>query len=142
MVSTDITAFASAQLSLLDAELQAELAEASSLVSQSSPIALQRAGLAVTNLVLASQRTGLGGKTVVDLEPDSAIGGGHTPEHGIRTGDIVSLQEQWSTTVKKKARDEAHKSTGVVTRVRGLRISVALNEGEEDLSPKRLWMYA
>ena len=142
MVSTDIAAFASAQLSLLDAELQAELAEASSLVSQSSPTALQRAGLAITNLVLSSQRTGLGGKTVVDLEPDSAIGGDDAPEHGIRTGDIVSVQEQLSTTVKKRVRDEAHRSTGVITRLRGRRISVALSEGEEDLSPKRLWMYA
>jgi hypothetical protein len=141
MDCSKISAFASTQLSLLDTELQAEVAESSSLVSRSSPAALQRAGYALTNLILTSQRTGLGGKTVVDLEPDPAIGDGTLHEHGIRTGDIVAVQEQTASTAKRKGKDEISRSTGVVTRTKGPCISVALNEGEEDLPPRRLWVY-
>ncbi len=140
MTPTDVSRFATTQIALLDAELEAELAEASSLVAQSSPTTLQRAGLAITNLILSSQRTGLGGKTVIDLEPDSAIGGDQAQEHGIRTGDIVSVQEQVAGSAKKKERNDASKVTGVVTRVRGPRLSIAINEGEEDVPPKRLWV--
>ena len=68
----DIPSFATTQLALLEAELQSELLETSSLISNTSPAALQRAGLGITNLTLTSQRTGLGGKTVVELGPDSA----------------------------------------------------------------------
>ncbi len=80
-----IPSFATTQLSLLDAELQSELAETSSLISNSTPTSLSRAGLAITNLVLASQRTGLGGKTVVELAPDGATVGkdGELSEHGM-----------------------------------------------------------
>jgi DNA polymerase alpha-associated DNA helicase A len=60
----DVPTFASAQLSLLAAELAAEIAETSSLISLHAPTSLQRAGLALTNLVISAQRTGLGGKTV------------------------------------------------------------------------------
>jgi len=70
--AVDIPAFAATQLALLDAELQSEVTETSNLITSTTPTALQRAGLAVTNLTLTSQRTGLGGKTVVELGPDSA----------------------------------------------------------------------
>jgi DNA polymerase alpha-associated DNA helicase A len=87
--------FCTTQLSLLDAELQSELYETTALISSTSLTALQRAGLAITNLTLNSQRTGLGGKTVLELCPDSATANaeGDLPEHGIRTGDIVVVSE-------------------------------------------------
>lgn len=140
MAASDISAFAAAQLSLLDAELQAELAETSSLISQASPVSLQRAGLAVVNLVLSSQRTGLGGKTVVELEPDSAVESHNVQEHGIRTGDIVRVQEQIAGSAKRKDKDDTKKITGVVTRVRGSRLSLALDMEDEDVPTKRLWV--
>ena len=46
----DIPTFAQTQLSLLAAELAAEIAESAALVSLHSPAALQRAGVALTNL--------------------------------------------------------------------------------------------
>lgn len=67
----DIPSFATTQLALLETELQSEVAETASLISNSTPTALQRAGLAVTNLSLGSQRTGMGGRTVVEFIPDS-----------------------------------------------------------------------
>lgn len=86
----DIPSFATTQLALLQAELNSELEETSLLLSNSAPTALARAGLAITNLTLSSLRTGLGGKTVVELGLDSAVaskgkdGGveGELGEHG------------------------------------------------------------
>ena len=143
--AVDIPSFCTTQLSLLDAELQSELSETSSLISNTSPTSLQRAGIAITNLVLSSQRTGLGGKTVVELTPDSATSskkskdgdGGELPEHGIRTGDIVVVSAK-----KKEVRELEEKgSRGVVTKVQRTAVWVAL-DGEEDDVPggKRMWI--
>ncbi|KAK3059573.1 hypothetical protein LTS18_010522, partial [Coniosporium uncinatum] len=71
--STSIPTFAQTQLALLDRELQAELAETSLLASQHAPATLARAGLAILNLQISSQRTGLGGKTVLELSLDPAV---------------------------------------------------------------------
>src|SRR6186713_1257563 len=99
---TSIPDFAAAQLALLASELAAETASTSSLLSTSSPTLLSRAGLAILNLNLASQRTGLGGKTVLELEPDPAIGAGEIGEHGIRVGDIVRVGLQPKGAERKK----------------------------------------
>ncbi|KAI9835084.1 MAG: hypothetical protein M1819_002636 [Sarea resinae] len=142
MAAVDISAFATTQLSLLDEELKAELAETSALVSQSAPTSLQRAGVAILNLVVSSQRTGLGGKTVVELELDSAVGGGDIPEHGIRTGDIVSVQEQPAGSAKKKEKSELKKKgvDGVVVKITSAYVSVALSQEDEDIPSGKLWV--
>ena len=56
---------------------------------------VERAGVALTNLTILSQRTGLGGKTVLELGPDPAFttSTSELPEHGIRVGDIVLVSE-------------------------------------------------
>lgn len=131
----DVPSFASTQLSLLDQELQCEIQETSTLISNHSPTALQRAGLAITNLSLSSQRTGLGGKTVLELSPDSATSTtGDLPEHGIRTGDIVLVAEQPAGSAKKREVKDLEKkgARGVVTKVTKGFVGVALDEGKED----------
>lgn len=163
----DIPSFASTQLTLLSSELAAEIAETSELIGLHTPTALQRAGLALTNLVVNAQRTGYGGKTLLELGPDSATvattsssssgqkGGGHDgpelPEHGIRAGDIVVVSEQPAGSAKKREIRELEKkgAKGVVTRVgRGV-VTVALDEdkGEENVvgtgglgDSGRVWM--
>ena len=141
----DVQSFATTQLRLLEQELQAELEETSSLLSKTFPASLQRAGFAVTNLVLNSQRTGLGGKTVIEFGPDPATttGAGELPEHGIRTGDIVLVSEQHSGSAnKKEVKDlEAKGSRGVVTRVSQHAVYVALDFDDDDnvASMKRIW---
>lgn len=142
MAPIDIGSFASKQLALLEEELQAELAETSLLASQSSPAALQRAGLALLNLHVASQRTGLGGKTVFDLELDPAIGGRELPEHGFRVGDIVGIKEQIGGSAKKKDKNEADQQTveGVVIKVQTICISVAADKEDADAPNNKLWM--
>ncbi|KAK4648438.1 uncharacterized protein QC761_110050 [Podospora bellae-mahoneyi] len=147
-MAIDIPTFASTQISLLAAELQAEVDETSMLVSLHSPTALQRAGVALTNLTVLSQRTGLGGKTVVEVGPDGAFScSGDLPEHGIRSGDIVLLAEQPAASGKKREVKELERKgvKGVVTRVgrQGLGIAVGEDgegEGEVVGGDRRVWI--
>jgi DNA polymerase alpha-associated DNA helicase A len=151
------TVFAHTQLSLLAAEQASEIAETTLLLSDSPPTVLARAGLAILNLALITQRTGLGGRTVVELGLDPAVaaptsakgaagglgkgpdaGGGSAgglPEHGIRTGDIVRLSEQPKGGARKKEVGEVKRKgvEGVVTRVGERAIWVAVGkDGDRD----------
>ena len=141
----DIPAFASTQLSLLSDELAAETASTSALLSTPSPTTLSRAGLAIINLVVASQRTGLGGKVVLELEQDHAIGNhGELGEHGIRVGDIVRAGEQpkGNERKKEKAGMVGRGVEGVIVRVGQKAVQVALGKEEEDAEGLggRLWV--
>jgi DNA polymerase alpha-associated DNA helicase A len=144
---TDIPTFASLQLLLLDAELQAELSETNALLSSHTPSALSRAGLAILNLNVSSIRTGLGGKTVVELGLDSAVVAKgdkpDIPEHGIRVGDIVGVQEQPSGSAKKAEKREGAKkgAEGVVLKVRRENVEVVLDKEDGEVpSAGKLWM--
>jgi len=134
---TDIRAFASQQLALLAAELAAETSSTSSALASHAPSTLGRAGLAILNLTLSGQRTGLGGKTVLELgaDPathaaaDSGIG-----EHGIRVGDVVRVGPQpRGAERKREARAlEERGASGVVTKVWTEVIHVALDREAEE----------
>jgi DNA polymerase alpha-associated DNA helicase A len=144
---TDIPSFAASQLTLLDAELQAELSETNALLSSHTPTALSRAGLAILNLNVSSIRTGLGGKTVVELGLDSAVVAKgekpDIPEHGIRVGDIVAVQDQPSGSAKKTEKRELVKkgAEGVVLRVRRENVEIVLDKEDADVpSGGKLWM--
>ncbi|KAH8199369.1 hypothetical protein TruAng_006455 [Truncatella angustata] len=140
----DVEAFAQTQLALLNAELQSELQETSGLISSTSPTSLHRAGLAITNLVISAQRTGLGGKTVLELSPDSAQNStGKLPEHGIRTGDIVLVSEQPAGSAKKKEIKDLEKKgvRGVITKVKTDSVAVAADEERDDVQiAGRVWL--
>ena len=141
----DIPAFASRQLELLETELQSELAENSLLLSSTATPTLQRAGLAILNLTLSAQRTGLGGKTVIELELDPAIGGGEgqaLPEHGVRVGDIVGVGEQPKGREKKRetAEMQGRGVEGVVVKVGQSRVVVALGKEDEEVPGGKLWL--
>ncbi|KAM6539615.1 hypothetical protein FALCPG4_001400 [Fusarium falciforme] len=142
----DVPTFASTQLALLDQELQTEISETSTLISNHSPTGLQRAGLALTNLVVSAQRTGFGGRTVFELSPDAATARagaeGELPEHGLRTGDIVLVAEQPAGSAKKREIKELEKkgARGVVTKVSRGWIGVALDEGKDEVAfSGRVW---
>lgn len=140
----DVPSFASTQLALLDRELQSEVEETSSLISNHSPTGLQRAGLAITNLVVSSQRTGFGGKSVLELSPDNATSStGELPEHGLRTGDIVLVSEQPAGSAKKREVKDLEKkgSRGVITKVQRAHVNVALDDGKDEISfSGRVWL--
>jgi DNA polymerase alpha-associated DNA helicase A len=144
---TDIPSFAASQLTLLDAELQAELSENNALLSSHTPTALSRAGLAILNLNVSSIRTGLGGKTVVELGLDSAVVAKgekpDIPEHGIRVGDIVAVQDQPSGSARKTEKKELEKkgAEGVVLKVRRENVEIVLDKEDADVpSGSKLWM--
>lgn len=143
----EISAFATTQLALLTQELAAETQETHLLTSTHAPSVLARAGLAILNLNVAAQRTGLGGKTLVDLALDNAVagsgeGGKELGEHGLRVGDIVGVAEQPKGAEKKKVRAEmeAKLVQGVVVRVGREALVVALDRDEVDIPQGRLWM--
>ena len=140
---TDISSFAASQLTLLDKELEAELAETQLLTSTHAPSTLQRAGLAVLNLQVSSQRTGFGGKTVLELGLDPAVGSGELPEHGLRVGDICGVAEQPKGAERKKEREGMEKrgAEGVVTKVQKEAVTVALDKEEADIPGGKLWLY-
>ncbi|KAJ3468937.1 hypothetical protein MRS44_003002 [Fusarium solani] len=142
----DVPTFASTQLALLDQELQTEISETSTLISNHSPTGLQRAGLALTNLIVSAQRTGFGGRTVFELSPDAATARagaeGELPEHGLRTGDIVLVAEQPAGSAKKREIKELERkgARGVVTKVSRGWIGVALDEGKDEVAfSGRVW---
>jgi len=138
----DIPTFTNTQLSLLARELDAEVTETSTLLSSASPAVLQRAGIAVLNLCIASQRTGLGGKTVLELELDPAIGRSELPEHGLRVGDIVGVRNQLGGSAKKTEKTQAEKDgvDGVMVKVGATTLGVALDKEEADVPAGKLWM--
>lgn len=141
----DIQAFATSQVSLLNSELAAETASTSAVLASTSPTSLSRAGLAILNLNVTSQRTGLGGKTVLELEQDHAIGNaGEIGEHGIRVGDIVRVGEQpkGSDRKKDKIAMEGRAMEGVVVRVGQRGIQIALGKEDDILESVggRLWV--
>lgn len=144
---TDIPAFAASQLTLLDAELKAELSETDALLSSHTPTALARGGLAILNLNVSSVRTGMGGKTIVELALDPAIATKgakpEIPEHGIRVGDIVAVADQPAGSAKKTEKKELEKkgAGGVVLRVRRENIEVVLDKEDADVpGGNKLWM--
>lgn len=146
--ATDIPTFAFHQLTLLASEQAAELAETELLTSTHSPPLLQRAGLALLNLHVSAQRTGFGGKTLLELSLDPAVGGGDgtgLPEHGLRVGDICAVAEQPRGSERKKERDGMEKArvTGVITRVRREDVAVALDKEETEMpgGGGKLWLY-
>ncbi|KAL5872484.1 hypothetical protein ACKVWC_008111 [Pyricularia oryzae] len=133
LVAEQVPAFAAAQLSLLAAEQEAEAAGAAELISAHTPAALQRAGAALTNLTVQGRRTGAGGRTVVELSSDPAVGGIELPEHGLRVGDVVLVAEQPAGSAKKREVREMERNgvRGVVTRVRRSDLNVALDAGDD-----------
>jgi DNA polymerase alpha-associated DNA helicase A len=142
--------FASTQLALLADELAAEVQSSAALIADHTPTALQRGGLALTNLTVGSRRTGLGGRTVLELEPDPAVNSSpELPEHGLRPGDIVLVADQPAGSAKKREVKELERkgARAVVTRVRRESVGVALDDGrgageekdEVDFGP-RVWI--
>lgn len=151
--------FVLTQLSLLAAEQATEVAETTLLLSAAPPSTLARAGLAILNLTISSLRTGLGGRTVIELAIDSAVSGsskskakdggggggggggsrhrlmeGALPEHGIRTGDIVRVGEMPKGGAKKKEVSELKGKglEGVVTRVGERAVWITVGKGDKD----------
>jgi DNA polymerase alpha-associated DNA helicase A len=129
--------FATTQIHLLSLESRTEISETNLLLSSSAPSTLSRAGLAILNLCITSQRTGLGGRTVLELSLDPAVRSStdeDLPQHGIRTGDIVRVGEQPKGGAKKRDVEmlKSKGAEGVVTRVGQRAVWVAVGKDDDD----------
>lgn len=171
-----IPLFAERQLQLLLKEHEAEissstLATTAASVSASTRRTLQATGYALTGIVLASCRTGLGGRLVGEFTADAAVSSGDDKvdsqgrprlgAHGIRVGDIVRVNDVVAgggSTAKRAGKDGASASRkselqGVATRVGersiwiafdqagGVKRSRGADEEIEELWGKKLWLY-
>ncbi|KIW22334.1 uncharacterized protein PV07_12231 [Cladophialophora immunda] len=145
-------AFFTTLLHLVNLEQDSEIAETSLLLSSTPPTTLSRAGLAILNLAVHSLKTGLGGRSVVELGLDPAVvskdAKGELPEHGIRTGDIVRVGETPKGTARKKEAAELKGKgvEGVVVRVGERAVWVALgkdssgSDNVEEVPDGKLWL--
>lgn len=140
-------------LTLLSIEQDAEIAETTLLLSSAAPGTLARAGLAILNLAVQSLKTGLGGRSVVELGLDAAVvpkgSRGELPEHGVRTGDIVRVGEMPKASARKKEVVELKSKgvEGVVIRIGERAVWVALGkdggsggDDVDELPDGKLWV--
>ena len=86
-----VTQFVKKQLRLLEMERQAEIAEVDSLLATHSPKELERLGLCIRNLRVASVSTGMGGRRLVKLVRAEREGTPLPPTR-LGPGDIVSVK--------------------------------------------------
>ncbi|KAJ1961114.1 hypothetical protein IWQ62_003979 [Dispira parvispora] len=90
--------------SLITQEQSLDIEGTGELLRQYSPIHLQRLGLALVGTHITGWRTGLGGKTLVDLEPPTTAVDGVFPPHQLRAGDVVGLEASHAGQVTKGGR--------------------------------------
>ncbi|MGA0870732.1 MAG: AAA domain-containing protein, partial [Planctomycetota bacterium] len=108
------------QLDLLELEREAEIEEVERLRSELSDAELERRGLTLRRLTLRDTDVGLGGRSLLVLEPSR---GGELPAHRFASGDLVALRE---------GRDDEAARIGVVDSVRRDTIRITVEEGEDD----------
>ncbi|SAL98729.1 hypothetical protein [Absidia glauca] len=127
-------AFIDHQVQLVQEEKRIDVEDTQKLLSSYSPIQLQKRGMALLGLRVTAMRTGLGGKSLIDLELGQSNRQIPTfPTHKITTGDIIGLDEY----KKDKPSKKAAPWSGVVLRVTDTRITVALSQDmDEDLPPE------
>ncbi|EEB08346.1 DNA polymerase alpha-associated DNA helicase A [Schizosaccharomyces japonicus yFS275] len=130
------------QLRFIEDSEKQELEEVEQRVKTLSPGTLQNNGLALLNMRIASGRTGLGGKMILELERDAGFCSiPALPAHSFGTGDVVRIQESGASKSLNSA-DSSISWDAVVVRVRENTISLALeNDDKIPDGRKRLWIF-
>ncbi|THH27192.1 hypothetical protein EUX98_g6997 [Antrodiella citrinella] len=135
---TQLRIFFERQHKLLQREREAELERYTLILSSSSQKLLEQKGLALGSLSVANVTVGLGGRTLVELERSTAY---HTstlfPSHQFRPGDIARIEENASTSAKKKIaknteEKQSRENEGVVYKVTDTRIVIALDSPDSN----------
>lgn len=118
-------------INALQTEKRVDVDEVLSELETLSPKKLASKGLALLNLVVTSMRTGLGGKIILNLEPDSAIYGSDNPKldsSEIRTGDIVRLCSSVKGSSAKGTDENSQGIETVVLKNTTKAVSIAVDE--------------
>uniref|UniRef100_A0A8C8RWE1 DNA-binding protein SMUBP-2 n=1 Tax=Pelusios castaneus TaxID=367368 RepID=A0A8C8RWE1_9SAUR len=118
--------FVSRQLQLLQEEREAEIEETRAWRESIFLKELQRRGVCLLKLHVASQRTGLYGRLLVTFQPRKHHPDVELPCNSFGPGDIVGLYES--------AGQSDPVSTGIVTRITPKLVTVAFEESRESLS--------
>ncbi|XP_054826082.1 DNA-binding protein SMUBP-2 [Eublepharis macularius] len=118
--------FVSRQLELLQEEREAEISEARAWQENTSLKELQRRGVCLLKLEIASQRTGLYGRLLVTFQPRKHVSElAELPCNSFGPGDIVGLYEM--------AGQGDQLATGIVTRMAPKSITIAVDEPQNSL---------
>ncbi|KAL1745678.1 P-loop containing nucleoside triphosphate hydrolase protein [Schizophyllum fasciatum] len=146
--NSPLSAFIDRQRQLLAAERREEIERSSLLLSNCGPRLLEKKGLALLNLGVASINIGLGGKTLVELERPSAH---HVvpifPAHTLRSGDLARIEANTNTAQNTKGQSKktihaaevkGKSAEGVVYKLSNTRITIAVDIDEELDLPDRL----
>ncbi|KAL6453383.1 HCS1 DNA polymerase alpha-associated DNA helicase A [Candida maltosa Xu316] len=122
-------------------EQQEDVSQTNAYINAFTPKKLAQLGLGIINLQIANIRTGLGGKTILELQLDPGFSDGEINTSTLRTGDIVKLSRMTTTTTsttKKKTKDnddDQQDSEGleaVVLKVTTSMISISVDESTDD----------
>ncbi|XP_067902110.1 DNA-binding protein SMUBP-2 isoform X2 [Heterodontus francisci] len=120
--------FVSQNLELLQEERAAEIEETRAWQESISVKELQRRGVCLLKLQVASQRTGLYGRFLVSFEPRKYETNAALPSNNFSPGDIVGLYDNQGTTPLDQL------ASGIVTRITQKSITVAFDESSDQLS--------
>ncbi|KAH3678494.1 hypothetical protein WICMUC_001511 [Wickerhamomyces mucosus] len=134
-------------LKCLELEKFADIEQTSQLLKSFPPKKLAQRGLAIINLQIDSIKTGLGGRTIVELQNDLSSNNNEFITIGdIRTGDIVKidkLKPNSSSTKNKKSKSvedinnndnniDNEFAEGVITRISLTSIIITIDESFEE----------
>ena len=139
-----VAQFVKKQLRLLEMERQAEITEVDSLLATHSPKELERLGLCIRNLRVASVSTGMGGRRLIKLVRAEREGAPLPPTR-LGPGDIVSVKTPVaaSATVSSSsssssparsssAEHQQAQLSGVVVKIREGSLTIASDADRDD----------
>ena len=86
-------------------EQEEDVAQTTEYINAYSPKKLALMGLAVINLNITNMRTGIGGKTILEMQLDNAVSNGDLSSVSMKTGDIVRIAKM-TKAERKKAKKE------------------------------------
>ncbi|QEL61755.1 hypothetical protein CJJ09_003911 [Candidozyma auris] len=117
----------------INLELQCDHVLTDSYLSKYTPKKLSSFGLAIINLTMTNMRSGIGGKSLIELSLDPAVS---QPDEEIkagtiRVGDIVQLNRM-KNAAAKDADAESTALEGVVSRLSATSVTVSVEEDSSD----------
>lgn len=117
------------QALLLAEERKEEQAQSKLLLSKTAPKILEKHGLALLGLGVASIRIGVGAKLLVELErPSAHHSSPNFPPHTFRIGDLAAVLDNGAD---PQATNEDGLLQGVVYKVNDTRITLAISDGKK-----------
>eukprot|EP01135_Chromosphaera_perkinsii_P003688 Nk52_evm6s252 gene=Nk52_evmTU6s252 len=133
--------FVEKQLKLMEMERECEVEERTALLQKYTTNQLVKKGYCLNKLEIAGLRTGVGGKTMIDLEMNRALcESDKLPAHKFRVGDIVAFgvghhhmqQKDQGASGSGDGEKQTEKMEGVVARVKETRITLQCESPPSD----------